>query len=314
MINKANLRKRLAFAGVAIPVALVILTSRLSLSALAFRLFGFAADVPPPIYPGQVLALAVVLLGAYEYMKMLSAVNKVNAFWLGYVWIFLINAADLVTGHPLSNTLSNGALLVIAAFEAFCFGKDAQFGRWKRMSLFFCGTIFLSIAASCLINLYRVPVQSLFNNELIFLKDLKYWNYGYFDVVLVITATFMCDSAAYFVGSTMGKRHFSSISPNKTIEGSVAGLLAAVAVMSIGWIFIRNPKYPMILGPVLGIMIGVMAQVGDLLASLIKRYFQVKDASHIIPGHGGILDRFDSLFFTAPVLYLFAWIFNKWVP
>jgi len=311
MINKANLKKRLAFAGVAIPVAVVILTSRLSLSHLVLRLLGISAENVPLIYPGQVLALAVVLLGAYEYMKMLSAANKVNAFWLGYVWIFLTSAADLIKGHPLQTTLANGALLVIAAFEAFCFGKDAQFGRWKRMSLFFCGTIFLSIAASSLINLYRVPMQHLFNNNLILFKGLGEWSFGYFDVVAVITATFMCDSAAYFVGSTMGKHHFSAISPNKTIEGSVAGLLAAVAVMWIGWIFIRNPKYPMILGPVIGVLIGVTAQVGDLLASLIKRYFHVKDASHIIPGHGGILDRFDSLFFTAPILYLFAWFVNK---
>jgi phosphatidate cytidylyltransferase len=311
MINKANLKMRLAFAGVAVPVALVILSSRLSISHLVLRLLGIPPGSIPDIYPGQLLALAIVLIGTYEYMKMLSASNKVNAFWLGYVWIFLTSAADLLGRTPTS-TLSNGSLLVITAFEAFCFGKDAQFGRWKRMSLFFCGTVFLGIAATSLISLYRVPVQGLFNNELIFFKGLGGWSFGYLDVVAIITATFMCDSAAYFVGSTIGKHHFSAISPNKTIEGSVAGLLAAVAVMWISWIFIRNPKYPMILGPVIGVLIGVTAQVGDLLASLIKRYFHVKDASHIIPGHGGILDRFDSLFFTAPVMYLFAWLFVRW--
>jgi phosphatidate cytidylyltransferase len=305
MINKANLRKRLAFAGAAIPVAFLILTSQVSISALVLKLLGIDY-VPKNIYPGQLLTLVIVLLGAYEYMKMLSVANKVNAFWLGYVWIFLVSAADLL-GHPLTTTLSNGALLVITAFEAFCFGKDAQFGRWKRMSLFFCGTVFLSIACDSLINLYENPLQLLFNRPTI-------WIFGYLDIVIIVTATFMCDSAAYFVGSTMGKRHFSAISPNKTIEGSVAGLLAAVIVMSIGWIFIKNPNYPMILGPVIGALIGITAQAGDLLASLIKRYFRVKDASHIIPGHGGILDRFDSLFFTAPVLYLFAWLFIKWFP
>jgi len=304
MINKANLKKRLAFAGAAVPVAFVIITSQISLSALALRLLGMPENTVPNIYPGQLLILAIVLLGAYEYMKMLSAANKVNAFWMGYVWIFLVSAADLL-GHALPTTLSNGALLVITAFEAFCFGKDAQFGRWKRMSLFFCGTVFLSIACDSLINLYETPVQTLFSHP-------KVWIFGYLDIVVIVTATFMCDSAAYFVGSTLGKHHFSAISPNKTIEGSVAGLLAAVAVMWISWIFIRNPKYPMILGPVIGVLIGVTAQVGDLLASLIKRYFHVKDASHIIPGHGGILDRFDSLFFTAPVMYLFAWLFVRW--
>jgi phosphatidate cytidylyltransferase len=304
MINKTNLKKRLAFAGAAVPVAFLIVTSQISLSALILRLFGMPEDTVPAIYPGQLLTLAVVLLGAHEYMRMLSAANKVNAFWLGYVWIFLTSAADLL-GHPLPTTLSNGALLVIAAFEAFFFGKDAKFGRWKRMSLFFCGTVFLSIACDSMINLYEAPVQTLFNGP-------KVWIFGYLDVVIIITATFMCDSAAYFAGSTIGKRHFSAISPNKTIEGSVAGLIAAIAVMSIGWIFIRNPKYPVILGPIIGVLIGVTAQAGDLLASLIKRYFHVKDASQIIPGHGGILDRFDSLFFTAPVLYLFAWLFVRW--
>jgi len=305
MINMANLRKRLAFAGAAIPVAFVIITSRVSLSALALRLLGMPENTVPNIYPGQLLILTVVMLGAYEYMNMLSAANKANAFWLGSLWIFIINAAALL-GHSLPTTLSNGALLVIAAFEAFCFGKDAQFGRWKRMSLFFCGTVFLSIACDSLIKLYEPPVQTLFNQP-------KIWIFGYLDIVIIVTATFMCDSAAYFVGSTMGKHHFSAISPNKTIEGSLAGLIAAVAVMSIGWIFIRggDPKYPMIFGPAIGALIGVTAQAGDLLASLIKRYFHVKDASHIIPGHGGILDRFDSLFFTAPVLYLFAWLFVK---
>jgi len=315
MINMANLRKRLAFAGIAIPVSFVIITSKASLSALALRLLGLPENTAPAIYPGQLLILTVVMLGAYEYMKMLSAANKVNAFWLGYAWIFIINASDLL-GHALPTTLSNCALLVIAAFEAFFFGKDAQFGRWKRMSLFFCGTVFFSIACDSLLKLYSDPIyldmeKGLFNG-LVFLNGRGNWGFGYLDIVIIVTATFMCDTAAYFVGSTVGKRHFSAISPNKTIEGSAAGLLAAVAVMWIGWIFIRNPKYPMILGPVIGVLIGVTAQAGDLLASLIKRYFHVKDASHIIPGHGGVLDRFDSLFFTAPVMYLFAWLFVRW--
>jgi phosphatidate cytidylyltransferase len=299
--------KRLAFAGAAIPVAFAVVTSRFSVSGFALKLMGIdgAAD-KAPIYPGQLLSLAVVLLGAYEYMKMLSAVNRVNAFWLGYVWIFLTSAADLILGHQLSATLFIIPLLIMAAFEAFFFGKAAQFGRWKRVSLFFCGTIFLSIAAAGLFNLYRPPVQNLFNGK-------TFWIFNYLDVVAIITATFMCDSAAYFVGSTLGKHHFSAISPNKTIEGSAAGLLAAVAVMWAAWPFIKAPGCPMFLGPVTGAVIGITAQAGDLLASLIKRYFNVKDASHIIPGHGGVLDRFDSLFFTAPVAYLFAWLVVRWI-
>ena len=65
------------------------------------------------------------------------------------------------------------------------------------------------------------------------------------------------------------------------------------------------------MGLIMGLLIGVSAQAGDLLVSLIKRYFKVKNASELIPGHGGILDRFGSVFFTAPTLGLFFWIVNK---
>ncbi|MDR0330117.1 MAG: phosphatidate cytidylyltransferase [Chitinispirillales bacterium] len=304
MINKANLKKRLAFAAVAVPVAFVIVSSKFSLSALALRLLGLSADSAPAIYPGQILALVIVMFGAFEYIRMLSAANKVNAFWLGYVWIFVMSAADLLN-YSIPAPLSNSVLLMMVAFEAFFFGGEAQFGRWKRASLFFTGMIFLNIASISMMSLYNAPFQQLFNSPTI-------WAFGFLDVVIVITATFLCDTAAYFAGSTIGKRRFSSISPNKTIEGSVAGLGAAMLVMSVCWIFIRNPEYPLFLGPILGLIIGVTAQTGDLLVSLIKRYFRVKDASTIIPGHGGILDRFDSLFFTAPVLCLFAWLLVRW--
>jgi len=305
MINKANLRKRLLFVAVAVPIAFVIVNSEFSLSAFILKFFGTtpeAADVHD-IYAGQILALALVLMGAHEYMKMLSFVNRVNAFWLGYVWIFVMSAAYLI-GYSIPATVSNSALLILVAFEAFFCGKDAPQGRWKRASLFFIGVMFLNLASIGTMGLYREPFQRLFHAPDIPMA-------GRLDVVIVVTAVFMCDSAAYFVGSAWGKRKLSAISPNKTVEGSLAGLAASVIIMSACWIFIRNPEYPIIMGVAIGALIGVTAQVGDLLVSLIKRYFGVKDASHIIPGHGGILDRFDSLFFSAPVLYLFAWLLTR---
>ena len=108
-----------------------------------------------------------------------------------------------------------------------------------------------------------------------------------------------------------GKTHFSSISPKKTVEGSIGGLVASILVSTIGWYFLGNPQYSPWLGLVMGIIIGIFAQIGDLLVSLIKRYFRVKDASDLIPGHGGILDRFDSVFFTVPVLSLFSYLVSR---
>ena len=303
MINAANLKKRLAFVAVAVPVSFVIVSSDFSLSAFVLKLLGMDPAMSHDIYPGQILALTVVMLGAHEYMKMLSVANRVNAFWLGHLWILVMSAAYLV-GYPIPATVSNSALLMLVAFEAFFCGKDAPQGRWKRASLFFSGTIFLNIASISLMGFYRDPIHILFHAPAIPVI-------ARLDVVFVVTSVFMCDSAAYFVGSAWGKRRLSAISPNKTIEGSLAGLAASMVIMSVCWIFIRNPEYPIIMGVAIGALIGVTAQVGDLLVSLIKRYFKVKDASHIIPGHGGILDRFDSLFFTAPVLYLFAWLLTR---
>ena len=303
MINAANLKKRLLFVAFAVPIAFVIVNSQVSLSAPALRLLGMGADALPPVYPGQLLMLAIVMLGAHEYMKMLGIFNRRNAFWLGHLWILVMSTAYLASYH-IPATISNSVLLIIVVFEAFVCGKEAPQGRWKRASLFFLGTMFLSIASISLMSLYREPFAALFSPPAIPMM-------GRLDLVVVITAVFLCDSAAYFVGSTVGKRKLTSISPNKTVEGSLAGLAASVLMMSVCWIFLRAPDYPVITGIIMGALIGVTAQVGDLLMSLVKRYFKVKDASHIIPGHGGILDRFDSLFFSAPVLYLFAWLLAR---
>jgi phosphatidate cytidylyltransferase len=131
-------------------------------------------------------------------------------------------------------------------------------------------------------------------------------------IVTILSAVFLCDTAAYFIGSLFGTHHFSTISPNKTIEGALAGFVMAVIVSVLGWHFFADTaRYPLWMGLVMGVLIGIFAQLGDLLVSLMKRYFRVKDASNIIPGHGGILDRFDSVFFTAPIVTLFLMLLTR---
>ena len=98
------------------------------------------------------------------------------------------------------------------------------------------------------------------------------------------------------------------ISPNKTVEGGVGGLLGAALV---GWICTRTftPFLTPFAGVMLGLAVGVVAQLGDLVESLIKRDAGLKDSAELIPGHGGVLDRFDSLLFTVPVLYYYFRLF-----
>ncbi|PYS54108.1 MAG: phosphatidate cytidylyltransferase [Acidobacteria bacterium] len=112
------------------------------------------------------------------------------------------------------------------------------------------------------------------------------------------------DSAAYYGGRALGRHQLAPrISPKKTIEGSVAGLLASVTVgTACGVLFLGEPWLNLI---VISAVTAVVGQLGDLAESVLKRSAGVKDSSSILPGHGGILDRLDSLFFAAPVFYWF---------
>lgn len=119
-------------------------------------------------------------------------------------------------------------------------------------------------------------------------------------LVLLITAVWSFDTGAYLVGRAVGRRpFFAHISPKKTAEGVVGGLVVAtVAVAVVLWLIGRSPLEALLLGPLLG----VAAQAGDLAESMLKRSAGAKDSGTLIPGHGGFLDRTDSFLFAAPVL------------
>ena len=118
------------------------------------------------------------------------------------------------------------------------------------------------------------------------------------------------DTAAMYVGKTFGKHKLApTVSPNKTVEGFVGGLVSAVIVgIVMGyWKFNEFPMYQIL---IVAVLCSLFGQLGDLVESMWKRSLNIKDSSAIIPGHGGFLDRFDSLLFAAPVMYYFFVIFR----
>ncbi|MCL5038589.1 MAG: phosphatidate cytidylyltransferase [Firmicutes bacterium] len=122
-------------------------------------------------------------------------------------------------------------------------------------------------------------------------------------LLVVLLGTWGTDTLAYFGGSRWGKRKLSpQISPNKTLEGALAGLFGAVMIVLLYGFWLG---WPLLKTMALGLAIGIAAQLGDLSESSLKRFVGVKDSGHLIPGHGGVLDRFDSLLFSAPVAYYF---------
>ena len=290
MIDRANLYRRLLFAIPAIPVGWWIINSNLSLIPWT----------PQPVVPGMIITVIVIVLGGSEYNRMLSLLFPRNGFWLCLVWL-----GTVLTWGLFSPTIHLRylifILLLIVAFEAIAWGKRNS-GRWRRASLSFSAAVFLYIAGVSILYLFDPDFQSFFR---IFPQEML----SRTGVAVVIGSVLMCDTMAYFVGSAWGKHHYSNISPNKTVEGSIAGFITAFVLCSVLWIFLRNPAYPWYIGLPMGLILGVFAQVGDLFVSLMKRYFGTKNASDILPGHGGLLDRFGSVFVAVPTLGLFLLAF-----
>ena len=139
-------------------------------------------------------------------------------------------------------------------------------------------------------------------------------------VALPLVLTWASDIGAFFVGRAVGgPKLIPSVSPAKTISGALGGLAATVIV---AWLYVRFTLRPVALLTMttpatilFGVVISAAAQTGDLAESLLKREAKVKDSSHLIPGHGGLLDRLDSLLFVLPVAYLlFGWFLLPAVP
>lgn len=128
-------------------------------------------------------------------------------------------------------------------------------------------------------------------------------------VVLALFIVWATDIGAYMIGRQFGKHKLlPKVSPNKTIEGSLGGILAAVLVGAAFMLFDKSVYAPhsFLVMLVLIVLFSIFGQFGDLVESAIKRHFGVKDSGKLIPGHGGILDRFDSMIFVFPIMHLFG--------
>lgn len=135
--------------------------------------------------------------------------------------------------------------------------------------------------------------------------------YGVYSVWMIFISSWICDTCAYVVGMLIGKHKLAPVlSPKKSIEGAVGGTLGAALVGALYAYFVVEPviseqkvTWVFVLISAVG---AVISQVGDLAASAIKRNHEIKDYGKLIPGHGGVMDRFDSVIFTAPMIYFLA--------
>ncbi|MEB3210286.1 MAG: phosphatidate cytidylyltransferase [Leptolyngbyaceae bacterium] len=136
---------------------------------------------------------------------------------------------------------------------------------------------------------------------------------GLLITLLAFGCIWAADIGAYVFGKAFGRTRLSDISPKKTVEGALFGVLGSIAVGVLGALYLGWPGWPLS-GAALGLLIGVASLLGDLTESMMKRDVGVKDSGKLIPGHGGILDRTDSYVFTAPLVYYFLTLLLPVLP
>lgn len=217
-----------------------------------------------------------------------------------------INLIENAGFSPLKISMYLGVFLSIA--ESYIYKGESAF------MVFFMVFVFLIIHLIIKneINLVTISVSLL---GVIYLSLLKYilllrdLPNGFILIFIVFVLTWMVDTGAYFSGRLFGNRKLAPIiSPNKTKEGAIGGVIVTIIVAVV--IHYAILPIGLINAIILGVLVSVIGQVGDLFESLLKRSANIKDSGKILPGHGGILDRFDSILFTVPVTYYFLTVFG----
>ena len=142
---------------------------------------------------------------------------------------------------------------------------------------------------------------------ILFLPIIYGMNNGKINILYVFIIAWGTDTFAYLVGKRLGKHKFSEVSPKKSIEGCISGIIGAI-ILSLIYTYIVNTYMGMNISYInitlIAFILSIISQIGDFSASCIKRYVDIKDYGNLIPGHGGMLDRIDSVIFIAPFAYL----------
>lgn len=253
------------------------------------------------------ILFSIIHIGCWiEYQKIIALIDE------GY--------NNISFTHSILIILCGAGFLMINTNEILHFGNFSlsEFGKWivigcfiylpisevllskknniRVLSLSFLGLAYLSFSLGLLIHLKSYDYQLKGSEVLV--------ENGTNTILTMIAAIWINDTMAYIVGSLIGKTPFSKISPKKTWEGTIGGAILAVVTITTAYYFLvdRN-SLTMVIG--VSSIAAIFGTIGDLFESKLKRLANVKDSGTIMPGHGGFLDRFDSILFATPFVYLF---------
>ncbi|HHU21814.1 MAG TPA: phosphatidate cytidylyltransferase [Clostridiales bacterium] len=236
---------------------------------------------------------AIAACSAYELMRCAGVKAERRMLIYGVVFAAAVPVITALAGNTL-----NAPLVFLLFALVFCelmlsFNKETALSFETAAKVLFAGGV-MPLLLSALVRLGQREHGTLY-------------------ILLPFVAAFSSDSGAYFIGISLGKHRLAPrLSPKKSIEGSVGGFICAIGAMLIYGLILKSLGYQANL-PVMAVygLLGSLAcQLGDLSFSAVKRLYGVKDYGNLLPGHGGALDRFDSMYFTAPMIEILV----LWVP
>lgn len=239
------------------------------------------------------LCLFISLVGMNELYKVIDRQKSAIAI-VGYTGAVFYYMSIVLNMEKYSMLILCAALMAMMAVYVFTFPK---FKAEETMLIFF-GLFYVAVMLS-------------------YIYKLRIMDNGIFIVWLAFIASWGNDTCAYFSGVLFGKHKMSpKLSPKKTVEGAIGGILGTTVLGCIYGFAVAPKMSEMPISPVITFAVAsfagaFLAIVGDLAASAIKRNHNVKDYGKLIPGHGGILDRFDSVIFTAPAVYWAVYVINN---
>ncbi len=239
--------------------------------------------------------VAVALISFYEFSSFVKNKDINVNVWIGYFSLIFLTVNQFNNAFD-TYTFIIVLMIIVSTVELFRNKNSAIYNIGATL----LGIFYIGIFASSLIGIREFYPA---------VGDI-YLRGGYVIISIFITI-WVCDSAAFFGGTAFGKHKlFVRVSPNKSWEGAVFGFIFALLTMILlKEILLNFLSWETVIA--FGIIIGTVGQIGDLIESLFKRDAGVKDSSNLIPGHGGIFDRFDSLLFTAPVILLYMKYFQR---
>ena len=238
-------------------------------------------------YVVDILLTIVALLAMDEYLNAISKVCK-PIRWVAYLSCISIAIVHLVPKESINTITTLAIPTILLVLFAHIIATNMKI-TFKDVAYTFLGIFYVVFFM-----MFVALIDGMENGKIL--------------IWYAIFAAWGTDIFAYFIGKKFGKHKFSKVSPKKSIEGCIAGTIGAILIILIYTYFINryfNLNYSYIYIGIMAIILSLIGQIGDFVASSIKRYVDIKDYSNLIPGHGGMLDRIDSLIFLAPFAYVF---------